>query len=278
MDDSKDNYFDDDSYDNTIKNNNNNNNIHKEPSPFAPSDLSISGIDTSLSSHYNSVILREKVVIVGDESVGKTSLVRSFMSNQGMGMDGTSGSIRNQDYQMTAGVEWNVKQVPIMKNNDANMVEKTKRNMNMNANTNITVDLFLFDIGGQSIFNQRGLSTRFYKNCSYIICVFDVSSRKTLQSCDTWIQAVQSASSQGQQEMAGIILIANKVDLREDNDSIVEVDDEEGMQFAKERNLPYFECCADRPSSVNAPFTYIATQAASRYQEEEEVDMEDETY
>ena len=50
------------------------------------------------------------------------------------------------------------------------------------------------------------------------------------------------------------------------------------MQFAKERNLPYFECCADRPSSVNAPFTYIATQAASRYQEEEEVDMEDETY
>ncbi len=56
------------------------------------------------------------------------------------------------------------------------------------------------------------------------------------------------------------------------------------MQFAKERNLPYFECCTDRPSTVDAPFMYIATQAASRYQEEEEeenegMNMEDiETY
>ena len=170
-----------------------NNNITKEPSPFAPSDLSILGIDISQSSHVNSIILREKVVIVGDAAVGKTSLIQSFMS-QG------AENLNNKHYMMTSSVDMNVKQIPI-------------------SNSNITVDLFLYDAPGQSIFNQRELSSRFWRDCSYIICVFDVSSRKTLQSCKTWIQAVQSSQNQNQEggleESIQVILVANKVDLRE---------------------------------------------------------------
>ncbi len=256
MDESKNNdhhYLDDDDDDDSdygdINNSiQTNNNINKAPSAFAPSDLSIGGIaiDTSLSSHCNSVILREKVVIVGDESVGKTSLVRSFLSlshshshSHHQGMEGkfksrtssTGRYIRDEDYQMTVGIDWNVKQVPIPtsimnnnnnNNNNTNNREDVNIKTNRNINKNITVDLFLFDVGGQSIFNQRGLSSRFYKNCSYIICVFDVSSRKSLKSCDTWIQAVKSSlqrqgqeQQQQQEEVARTILVANKVDLRD---------------------------------------------------------------
>jgi GTPase SAR1 family protein len=80
-------------------------------------------------------------------------------------------------------------------------------------NTNIVVDLFLFDMGGQSIFNQRQMAKRFWENCSYIICVFDVSSRKSLQSVKTWVASVRSAST----TLLDIptILVANKIDLRE---------------------------------------------------------------
>ena len=168
-----------------------NNNITREPSSFAPSDLSISGIDTSQSLHVNSIILREKVVIVGDAAVGKSSLVQSFLS-QG------AENLNNKNYLMTAGVEMNVKQIPI-------------------PNTNITVDLFLYDMAGQSIFNQRELSSLFWRDCSYIICLFDVSSRKTLQSCETWIQAVQSSQNRegDLEDPIPVVLVANKVDLRE---------------------------------------------------------------
>lgn len=170
---------------------NGDNNLNREPSPFAPSDLSILGIDTSQSSHLNSIILREKVVIVGDAAVGKSSLVLSFL------LQGTE-NLNNKRYLMTAGVDLHVKQVPI-------------------PNTNITVDLFLFDMAGQSIFNQRELSSRFWRDCSYIICVFDVASRKTLQSCETWIQAVKSSQQQEGDlvDPIPVILVANKVDLRE---------------------------------------------------------------
>jgi small GTP-binding protein len=167
-----------------------NNNINVEPSPFAPSDLSISGIDTSQSSHKNSIILREKIVIVGDAAVGKSSIVQSFLS-QG------SENFHNNKYLMTTDVDLNVKQVPI-------------------PDTNITVDLFLFDMAGQSIFNQRELLSRCWKDCSYIMCVFDISSRKTLQSCETWIQAIHSSRrKEGNVDQIPTILVANKVDLRQ---------------------------------------------------------------
>lgn len=228
-----------------------NNNITREPSSFAPSDLSILGIDTSQSSHVNSIILREKVLIVGDAAVGKSSLVQSFLSH---GAD----NLNNKHYLMTAGVDMNVKQIPV-------------------PNTNITVDLFLYDMAGQNIFNQRELSSQFWRNCSYIICLFDVSSRKTLQSCETWIQAVQSSQNrQGDLENPiPVILVANKIDLREGADPIAEIDEEEGKKFAQERRLQYFDCCTHRSMTVDEPFLYIARQTAVQYQEER--DIEDET-
>ena len=166
-------------------------NIKIVPAPFAPSDLSIEGFDDSLTSHRNQIILREKVVIVGDETVGKSSLVQSFVSS-------VTENMNNKHYLMTSGVDLNVKQVPI-------------------PNSNITVDLFLYDSGGQSVFNKREITSSCWKDCSYIICVFDISSRKTLQSCRTWIKAVRSSQQNDGSSISSMqaMLIANKIDLRD---------------------------------------------------------------
>lgn len=159
------------------------------PSPLASSNLSIVGMDDSSfdSVHRNLVVLREKIVIVGDATVGKTAIAKAFISN---------GQNYAKDYLMTAGVDMNITEVPI-------------------PDTNVIVDLFIFDTGGQSIFNQRQMAKKFWKDCSFIVCMFDICSRKSLQNSRTWIEAVQS--SQG---MVGkkprTILIANKIDLREE--------------------------------------------------------------
>ena len=178
-----------------VKDDDDRNNINIEPSPFAPSDISISGINTpKSSSHLNTIILREKVVLVGDSTVGKSSLAQSFLS-QGIEM------LSNREYSMTSGVDMNVKTVHI-------------------PNSNIDVDLFIYDSAGQSIFNQQEIASKYWNECSYIVCVFDVSSRKSFQSCETWIQAVQASQSRNrgdhtQIESIPVVLIANKVDLRE---------------------------------------------------------------
>lgn len=72
------------------------------------------------------VVLREKVVIVGDEAVGKTSLVQMFTSD---------GSEYPKNYVMTTDVDFSMKSVIV-------------------PDTNVEVDLFLYDMAGQSIFHQ----------------------------------------------------------------------------------------------------------------------------
>ena len=162
-------------------------------------------------------------------------------------------------------------------------------------NTNIVVDLFLFDMGGQSIFNQRQMAKRFWENCSYIICVFDVSSRKSLQSVKTWVASVRSASA----TLLDIptILVANKIDLREvsfllwetiqvqfllplkshtcshffvikEVDSIAEIDKDEGKKYADYHGFQYFECSTETCTNVAAPFQHIAKESAAQYQQE----------
>ena len=56
-------------------------------------------------------------------------------------------------------------------------------------------------------------------------------------------------------------------------DSISEVDSKEGLNFAEEHDMEYFECSAERSLDVEAPFQFIANQSAQRYQERFEQDI-----
>ena len=176
-------------------------NVAISPEPFAPSDLTIDGIDESLfkTSHRSRVILREKIVVTGDSAVGKSALIKSLLS---------SGQEYPKKYVMTAGADMNEHSVPI-------------------PDTNITVDVFIYDLGGQSIFNQGGQLEGFWKDCTAIMCVFDVSSRKSLQNCITRIQAIQAVvgiNKIGDDALMPCCLVANKIDLR-DNVSFCRRDD-----------------------------------------------------
>jgi transport family protein 27 len=167
-------------------------NIAIVPDPFAPSDLTIDGIDESIfdTSHRSRVILREKVVVTGDSTVGKSALIKSLTS---------SGQEYPKKYLMTAGADMNEHSIPI-------------------PETNVTVDLFIYDLGGQSIFNQRGQMEGFWKDCTSIISVFDVSSRKSLQNCITRVQAIQTVAGRSRTDDDGpmpCLLVANKIDLRD---------------------------------------------------------------
>ena len=119
-------------------------------------------------------------MVVGDATVGKSSLISHDQNYV-------------KDYVMTVGADLTVKEFKIPK-------------------SSITVDLFILDMGGQSIFNQREAAKAYWNDCSYVICIFDVSSRKSLQSCAKWVQSVRSS---GKGASIPALLVANKIDLRE---------------------------------------------------------------
>lgn len=121
------------------------------------------------------VILREKVVIIGDACCGKTCLVKSLKSiarNKDIG----NNNHFVVNYEMTKCVELNVAEIPI-------------------PNTNICVDLFLHDMGGQPIFQKREFFQQLYwKNCTYFICCFDLTCRKSFESVKKWIGLIRSTA------------------------------------------------------------------------------------
>lgn len=152
-------------------------NLKRLPDPFASSDVSCEGIKTDVV--FNDVLLREKVLVVGDSGVGKTKLIESYLMNA------------SKRYAMSNGMEFNVVEVKA-------------------PESNIALDLFLFELSGQSILRQ--IQQRcVQEHCSYIIFVFDISSRKTLESAKNWVASVRSTNLKD----IPVLLVGNKIDLRQ---------------------------------------------------------------
>ena len=92
----------------------------------------VSVLKSMESKHKPLVILRCKLVLVGDACVGKSALTQVFHSG---------GSTYPKNYLMTVGAEFCVKQVPI-------------------PDTNAVVELYIFDCSGQSIFNHLEMNAK----------------------------------------------------------------------------------------------------------------------
>jgi len=174
-----------------------------------------SGLRSMESSHKTIVILRCKLILVGDACVGKTALTQSFVS---------AGTTYPKNYLMTIGAEFNVKQIPI-------------------PDTNIVVELFIYDCAGQSIFNQLDLNSKYYENASAIMAVYNVASRDSLQSTAKWIAGVKGIQNSGVSLIGAFV--GNKCEFRDGSiDSRAEVGLSEGKETAELQGMTYFETSA----------------------------------
>jgi len=117
-----------------------------------------------------------KIIIIGDPAVGKTSLVKKFITGQ-----------FTKDYRSSIGTNIFTKELKLERN--------------------IDIKLQLWDIAGQ----ERWISMRpsYYSGAKGIIIVGDLSRRNTFDQIEKfWIPDVKQYC-----EQAPIILLANKNDL-----------------------------------------------------------------
>ncbi|MHA1132190.1 MAG: Rab family GTPase [Candidatus Helarchaeota archaeon] len=118
--------------------------------------------------------LRYKVVIVGDGSVGKTTLILRYTEKR-----------FRESYIPTIGVQWVVKQLNYQES---------------------TVYLTIWDIAGQDKFKvMRGT---FYDGSDAVIIVFDVTNLISFDHVENWLIEVQQFC-----DNVPFILLGNKIDL-----------------------------------------------------------------
>lgn len=124
---------------------------------------------------YNNPLRKFKLVFLGEQSVGKTSLITRFMYDS---FDNT--------YQATIGIDFLSKTMYL---------------------EDRTVRLQLWDTAGQERF--RSLIPSYIRDSSVAVVVYDITNRKSFEQTSKWIDDVRT--ERGQDVI--IMLVGNKTDL-----------------------------------------------------------------
>jgi len=165
-----------------------------------------------------------KIILIGDGSVGKTSLLYQFCQNK-----------FSSDYTITMGANFLKKQIKITKKHSA--------------------DLVIWDIAGQ--FEKFGrFHDTFYKNANGALLVFDLTRIKTFESVDKWREDMMQVLG----EEIPFVLIGNKVDLVQNIDR--PIDPSDSMQYAEQRNSIYIETSAKTGENVEDAFLELSLRMA----------------
>ena len=166
----------------------------------------------------NLIDYKFKVIICGDPSVGKSSLILRFTNNA-----------FRRHYIPTLGVHVSDK------------IFKIKESY---------IQLVLWDIAGQAKFET--MRQQFYLGSDGLFLIFDLSKPNSLESVSNWYLDIQN-QLKDRPALTGFV-IGNKKDLIHDSDNILE----KGSDLARYLNLGYFETSALTGKNVERAFYTIA--------------------
>ena len=127
--------------------------------------------DSSMDISYQ--INRQKIIFIGDISVGKTSIINVLMGQQ-----------FPQEYEASIGVDFFSKTIKY----------KGKQ-----------IKLQIWDSAGQEKF--RSLIPNYIKGASLVFIIYDITKKKSFESVKSWIEFVNNY------ENANIAIVGNKTDL-----------------------------------------------------------------
>jgi small GTP-binding protein len=167
----------------------------------------------SLAGEYSN-----KIILTGDYSVGKTSLIRRFIENK-----------FERDYISTLGVQISKKTI--------NLSEKTKMNF------------IIWDIGGQ-VHQMAPYRAKFYNGANAALIIIDRTRSGNLNSIEKWYKDIKKSVPTN----IPIVIVGNKSDLVNE----IVIGEEAIKKVAKEYDFHYILTSALTGENVNDAFLYIA--------------------
>ena len=162
-----------------------------------------------------------QILLIGDSSVGKTSLIQRY-----------ANGIFKEEYLATVGLDYYTKQEMI---ND------------------ITVLVKLWDTAGQERF--KALTPNYFRNAEGVVLAYDVTNSDSFDNLKFWINSIKS--NLGEKNIfIPIIIIGNKIDM----EGMRDITKEDASKFAKENNYKYFETSAKTGQGVDEAIRDLVNQ------------------
>ena len=164
------------------------------------------------------------LLTIGNQEVGKTAILSQFIDN-----------IFIQNTVRTTGQEFKV-------------VERTIKIEGKDVKQKVKI----WDSSGQERFRDIVVSSA--KNTNGIFLIYDVTSQKTFDDLQGWIESIEKAKDL---KTFPFIIMANKIDLKDKR----VITQEQGKAFAASKNMPYFETSAKTGEGLNEALDYLITAA-----------------
>ncbi|XP_040039282.1 RAB6B, member RAS oncogene family a isoform X2 [Gasterosteus aculeatus] len=180
----------------------------------------------SVGSDFGNPLRKFKLVFLGEQSVGKTSLITRFMYDS---FDNT--------YQATIGIDFLSKTMYLE--------DRTSPQLSLSEPQ---VRLQLWDTAGQERF--RSLIPSYIRDSTVAVVVYDITNVNSFQQTSKWIEDVRT--ERGSDVI--IMLVGNKTDLADKRQITIE----EGEQRAKELSVMFIETSAKTGYNVKQLFRRVA--------------------
>jgi len=171
--------------------------------------------------------LKSKICLVGDKSVGKTSLICRYVMN-----------MFDEQYITTIGTRVSKKEVHVL------MPERDLL---------IDVDMTIWDIMGEKGFREL-LKDAYFYGANGILAVADMTRRRTLDDLDDWIDGVEEVVGK-----VPIILAVKKMDLT----SSAQFCERDVAQIAKAYDSEFVLTSAKNGDNVEEAFRRLAALVAT---------------
>ena len=166
-------------------------------------------------------ILEAKIVLLGDVSVGKTSIASRYCKNS-----------FNEHHINTIGGAY--QQQKVVLNNGA------------------MVKLHIWDTSGQERF--RAMTNLYYRDAQVAILTYDITNESSFSSIDFWINELKYKV---ENENMILCLVGNKCDVTSNERKIPT---SKGKNYAQENNMIFYETSAKTGEGVKDLFVNIANK------------------
>ena len=179
-----------------------------------------------------------KVILLGDSSVGKTSLLNKYIKNE-----------FSLQYKSTIGADFLTKQ--------------TQRD-------NDIINLQIWDTAGSERFHSFGAG--FYRNSETCILVFDLTNIESFKNIEIWRQEFLKGLNPPEEDKFPFVLFGNKTDMT----SEIKIKDEDIKTYClSHNNMPYFALSAKNGDNVEEGFNKVCDLAYNRANQREDILLPD---